>query len=73
MFGTIITELPIDLVTYQEHVVLEYNIPQLFQLVLGVEITGRVVRVADQDRFGSRGDMAVKLLDGRQCEIVFNR
>ena len=51
----------------------QHDVFQLLVLLLGVDITGRVVRVTDQDRLGARGDQPLELLHRRQREIVGDR
>ena len=46
MLRAIIAELAIDLVCHQEEIVLLYNSPELLYLLLRIEVTRGVIRIA---------------------------
>ena len=48
------------------------DVPEPEKFFGGVEISGRIVRVADQDRLGLGGDCLLEILCGREGESVLD-
>ena len=65
-----VAELAVYLVGVDVEVVLACDVAELLYLVPGVEDTGGVAGVADDDALGPGGDVALELLDGGNCETV---
>ena len=49
------------------------DVPYLIHLASGIEISGRIVRVADKDRLGPLGDELFELLYRRKGETCLDR
>ena len=73
MLDAIVAELAIHFVGEEEEVVLFGDLTQLEDLLLGVEVAGGVVGVADHDGLGLRGNHLLEILDGGEREAVLNR
>ena len=70
--GSTVAEFTVNLVTKQVEVVFLYQVANLVHLVAAIEVTCRVVRIADQNTFGFRGNHFLNLLDVWQVETFFN-
>ena len=65
-----VAELAVYLVGVDVEVVLACDVSELFDFVLGVEDSGGVAGVADDDTLGAGGDVFLELLDGGDGEAV---
>ena len=67
-----VAELAVNLVGEQVEVVLLDQVAYLVHFLAGVQVTGRVVRVANQYALGARRNQGLETLHGRQGETVLN-
>ena len=61
-----INELTVHLIRKQIQIVLLHQITDLVHLPLGIEITGRIVRIADKDGLRTISDQLLEFLDWRK-------
>ena len=66
----VVAEFAVYFVRHQVQVVPQHDIAQLRVLLFGIDVSGRVVRVADQNRFGARRNQPFEILHRRQREVV---
>ena len=67
-----ITEFTIYLIREQEQIIFLYDITNLIHFLLCVQITGRIIRVTDQDRFGTRSDQLLKPFHRRKSKAFID-
>ena len=65
-----VAEFAVHLVGVDVEVVLAGDVAELLYLVLGVEDSGGVAGIADDDTLGPGGDVALELLDGGDGKAV---
>lgn len=64
-------ELSIELIQEEIQVILLHQVANLIHLFLGIEVTGRVVLIADQDGVCAFIDQLLEFLHLRQTEALF--
>ena len=70
--GTGINKFTIYFIRKEEEVILLHQIPNLIHFTTGIQISCRIIRVANQNRFGTFVDQFFEFLHFRQRKPFFN-
>ena len=73
IWRTCVDKLTINLIREQIKVILLHKVTNLIHLLTRVEITCRIIRVADQNRLCALSNQLLKLLHRRKSKTVLNR
>lgn len=68
--GTGIDKLPVYLIREKIKIIFLYDIPDLIHLTTRIQITRRIVRVTDQDRFGTRSNQTGYLYTQKEMDQI---
>ena len=68
-----IAELSVNFIGEEVEIMLLHHIPDFIELLIGIDGTGGIIGITDENSFGGRSDPFFKLFDGRQPESLFNR